>query len=285
MRTLRTIPEIREAVRAERAQGRRIGLVPTMGALHEGHLSLLRRAARECETVVMSLFVNPTQFAPGEDLAAYPRDEAHDAELAAGAGATLMFAPAPAEIYPPGFATEISVAGVSEPLCGAARGPGHFRGVATVVAKLLNIVGPDVAYFGQKDAQQVAVIRRLVRDLDIPVEIVACPIVREADGLAMSSRNVYLGEEDRRRAVGLSRALAAAERAVDSGEREAGAIARAAREELAEHEIDPEYVELVTPDTLTAVETVDGPVLVALAARVGSARLIDNAVLTPTTGK
>jgi pantoate--beta-alanine ligase len=253
-----------------------------MGALHEGHLSLLAAARCECDVVVMSLFVNPTQFSAGEDLASYPRDEAADAELARGAGVDLLFAPAAAEIYPPGFATSIVVTGVSERLEGAARGSGHFDGVATVVTKLFNIVGPDVAYFGQKDAQQAVVIKRLVADLDIPVRIAVCPTVREDDGLARSSRNAYLSERERERAVGLSRALDEARSRIALGERDSGAAAAAARRELAAHQIEPEYLEIVDPETLENVATVDGPVLVAVAAKVGRARLIDNVIASPT---
>lgn len=282
MRTARSIREIRAAVAALRRQGRTVGLVPTMGALHEGHLSLLARAARDCDEVVMSLFVNPSQFAPGEDLDAYPRQEQRDSELAFAAGATLLFAPSSEEIYPDGFATSVEVGGLSETLCGAHRGPQHFRGVATVVTKLLNIVAPDVAYFGQKDAQQAAVIKRLVLDLNIPVRIEVCPTVREPDGLAMSSRNAYLDPADRTRAVGLSRALAAVEQAITAGERDPAKACHAGRKELAAHEIDPEYLELVSPHTLKPVPALEGPVLVAVAARVGPARLIDNTVVTPS---
>jgi pantoate--beta-alanine ligase len=282
MMTLRSIAEVRAAVRASRDAGRSVGLVATMGALHDGHLSLLRRAAADCDEVVMSLFVNPAQFAAGEDLEVYPRDERRDVELAAGAGATLLFAPPATEIYPGGFATSVEVSGLTDTLCAVKRGPDHFRGVATVVTKLLNIVGPDVAYFGQKDAQQAAVIQRLVRDLNMPVRIEICPTVRESDGLAMSSRNAFLGSADRARAVGLSRALAAVEQAVAAGERDPGAVRRLAQQELATHEIEPEYVELVSPETLQPVAAVDGPVLVALAARVGPARLIDNAIVNPS---
>jgi pantoate--beta-alanine ligase len=281
MRTIRSVAALRAALAAARAEQRTIGLVPTMGALHEGHRSLLRRAREDCDVIVMSLFVNPAQFAPGEDLTAYPRDEARDAALAAEIGVDVLFAPGAEEVYPDGFATTVFVSGVSETLCGARRGPEHFRGVATVVTKLLNMVAPDVAYFGQKDAQQAVVIKRLVRDLNIPVRIEVCPTVREPDGLAMSSRNVYLDAEQRERALGLSRALAAAERAAAAGERDAGAIARAAREELAAHDISPEYLELVSPETLEPVDAVDGPVLVAVAAHVGPARLIDNTTVNP----
>jgi pantoate--beta-alanine ligase len=279
MRILRTIAEVRAAVGAARAAGDVVGLVPTMGALHEGHLSLVRRAREGSDLVVVSLFVNPTQFAPGEDLAAYPRTEERDAELAAGAGADILFAPPASEIYPDGFATSIHVAGITEVLCGAHRGAAHFDGVATVVAKLFQIVAPDVAYFGQKDAQQVLVIRRLVRDLDIPVRIQACPIVRESDGLAMSSRNVYLDAAARTRATALNRALDSAEAAVARGETEAPDVLAAARAVLTDAGIEPEYLELRSADDLRELTRVEGTALLAVAAQVGAARLIDNRIL------
>jgi pantoate--beta-alanine ligase len=288
MRTIDTVAELRRAMADVRRAGAgqaTIGLVPTMGALHAGHLSLVERCRADCDVVVMSLFVNPTQFGPAEDLAAYPADMAADSALAAGAGVDVLFAPPVAEVYPDGFATTVTIAGLTDGLCGGHRGPEHFAGVATVVTKLLNMVGPDVAYFGQKDAQQVAVIRRLVRDLDIPVRIEACPTVREPDGLAMSSRNAYLTPDDRARAVGLSAALRAAEAAVAAGERDPRELARVARRRLAEYAIEPEYVELVSPETLEpaggGANDVDGPVLVAVAARVGRARLIDNTIVNP----
>jgi pantoate--beta-alanine ligase len=273
---------VRNTVRSARAGGRTVGLVPTMGALHEGHLSLVRRAREECDEVIVSLFVNPTQFAPHEDLASYPRDPARDSLLAAEAGADLMFAPTAPEVYPDGFATVVSVHGVSEALEGAERGRGHFDGVATVVTKLLNMVGPDVAFFGQKDAQQVAVLRRLVRDLDLPVRLEVCPTVREPDGLAMSSRNVHLSATDRQRAVALSRGLAAARSAARDGQRDAAALAQRARAVMAEHGVRPEYVALVNPDTFAPVSELTGPALLAVAAQVGPARLIDNELLSPT---
>lgn len=280
MRTLRTVAELRAALAQPRRTGRRIGLVPTMGAFHEGHLSLMRRAREDCEEVVVSLFVNPTQFTEGADLAAYPRDEARDAALAAEVGVDLLFAPAPAEIYPGGFATTISVAGVAEPLEGAYRGRAHFDGVATVVAKLFNIVAPEVAYFGQKDVQQTLVIRRLVTDLDLPVRIEVCPIVREPDGLAMSSRNERLDPVQRERATALYRALRAADARAAAGERDPDAIARHARGELERAGVDTEYFELVSAETLAPARDMDGPVLAVVAARVGATRLIDNHTLT-----
>jgi pantoate--beta-alanine ligase len=283
---VRARDELRAALAAPRREGRSIGLVPTMGCLHEGHLSLLRAAREECDVVVMSLFVNPAQFGPGEDLDRYPRDERRDAELAVAAGADLIYAPAVEEVYPEGFATAVEVAGLTEVLDGdpARRGPGHFRGVTTVVAKLFNSVQPDVAYFGQKDAQQLAAIRRMARDLDFPVRIEGLPIVREDDGLAMSSRNAYLGPAGRERAVALSRALAAVERAARAGSL-SDALA-AGRRELDAAGIEPEYLEARDPEDLSAVAVLgDRPVLVAVAARVGAARLIDNVLIDPRAWK
>jgi pantoate--beta-alanine ligase len=251
-----------------------------MGWLHEGHLSLVRAAREECDEVVVSLFVNPTQFDEASDLAAYPRDEARDAVLASEAGADLLFAPMPDEVYPPGFGTEVRVGGpLTEQLEGAHRGPAHFHGVTTVVTKLLNMAQPDVAFFGQKDAQQALVIRRLVRDLDIDVRIEIAPTVREPDGLALSSRNVRLHGDDRRRALALSRALQAAEQAASAGERDAEAIARLARAQMQELQVEPEYLELVDPEDLAPVRAIDGETLVAVAARVGEVRLIDNTTI------
>jgi len=281
MRTVRTVPDLRAALRDARRAERTIGLVPTMGALHEGHLSLVRAARAENDVVVVSLFVNPTQFDEAADLDAYPRDEARDAGAAAAEGADLLFAPSADEVYPPGFATTVRIAGLTEHLEGEHRGVAHFEGVATVVCKLLNMAQPDVAYFGQKDAQQAAVIRQLVRDLDIPVRIAVQPIVREPDGLALSSRNVHLNGADRRRALALRRALDAAAETVAAGERDPHAIERAGRAAMARLGVEAEYVALVRPDDLRPVERVDGDVLVAVAARVGPTRLIDNTVLTP----
>jgi pantoate--beta-alanine ligase len=283
MRIVGTVSELREALRPARREERSIGLVPTMGALHDGHLSLVRAARERCDVVVVSLFVNPAQFDDAADLDAYPRDEARDAELAAAAGADLLFAPAAGVVYPPGFATSVHVAGLTDTLEGEHRGTGHFNGVATVVTKLLNMVGPDIAFFGQKDAQQALVIRRLVADLDLPVRIEVRPTVREPDGLALSSRNVHLRGEDRARALALSSALRAAEAAVAAGEREAGAVARVARAAMAPFAVEPEYLAVVHPDTLAPLDAIDGDgALMAVAARVGSTRLIDNTLLTPT---
>ena len=281
MRVVRTVADVRAAVAESRAQGGVVGLVPTMGAFHEGHLSLIRRAREESDLVVVSLFVNPTQFGANEDLSAYPRDEQRDAELAQEAGADILFAPSVDEVYPDGFATSIHISGITEVLCGAVRGAQHFDGVATVVAKLFGIVAPDAAYFGQKDAQQIVVVRRLVRDLDIPVRIVACPIVREPDGLAMSSRNVYLDADARAQATALNRALTAAQSAVAEGQTDAAPVLAAALAELTAAGIVPEYVELRAPDDLHVLEAIEGPSLLAIAARVGRARLIDNRILEP----
>jgi pantoate--beta-alanine ligase len=231
--------------------------------------------------VVVSLFVNPAQFGPGEDLGAYPRDEPRDRRLAEAAGADVLFAPPSSEVYPPGFATSVAVGGLTEPLEGASRGAAHFRGVTTVVTKLLNMAAPDTAFFGQKDAQQALVIRRLVRDLDLPVEVEVCPTVREPDGLAMSSRNAYLSAGERERAVALSRGLAAAGGTLARGERDARRLLRAARAAMAPFAVEPEYLALVDAETLAPVERLTGPALLAVAARVGRARLIDNVILDP----
>jgi pantoate--beta-alanine ligase len=280
MRTVRTVAELRGVLAGPRAAGRRIALVPTMGALHEGHLSLIRRAREQADVVVVSLFVNPTQFRPNEDLAAYPRDEARDAALAEAEGADLLFAPGVEEVYPDGFATEVRVTGpLTERLEGAARGPEHFHGVTTVVAKLFDMVAPHAAYFGAKDGQQALVIRRMARDLDLPVEIVMSPTVREPDGLAMSSRNAYLDPADRERAVALRRGLDAAEASVAAGEREPARIAAAGRAAMAEFGVEPEYFEIVNTEDLSPLTAIDDEALVAVAARVGRARLIDNTTL------
>jgi pantoate--beta-alanine ligase len=286
MTTVHAVAALRRVLTPARREGKTIGLVPTMGAFHEGHLSLMRRASADCDLVVVSLFVNPAQFGEGEDFAAYPRDPERDAALAREAGVDVLFEPAVEEVYPPGFSTHVELAGVSETLCGgpSGRGPGHFRGVATVVTKLLNACQPDIAYFGAKDFQQSVVIKRLVRDLDMPVRIEVCPIVRDEDGLALSSRNSYLSESDRRRARSLKRALDVAEQAVRGGETSAADIAAAARLELGSAGIEPEYVEVVSAEDLTPLEGVSGrDVLIAVAAKVGGARLIDNVVVEAET--
>jgi pantoate--beta-alanine ligase len=267
-----------EEMRAlRRAAAGTVGLVPTMGAFHAGHHSLMRAARERCDTVVVSLFVNPAQFDEAADLAAYPRDEERDAAEAAELGVDVLYAPPVEEVYPPGFATSVRVEGLSDVLEGAARGRGHFAGVCTVVTKLFNVVAPDIAFFGQKDAQQVAVLRRMVRDLDIPVELAVLPTVREPDGLALSSRNARLSADERQRATALSQALRAAEAAVAAGERDVDAVARVARSAL--DGVEPEYLALVDPDSFEPITTVDGRVLVAVAARIGATRLIDNTII------
>lgn len=276
MRTVRTVAELRADLAGPRRAGRRIGLVPTMGAFHDGHLSLIRRARAECEIVVVSLFVNPRQFDDARDLDGYPRSEREDAARALALGVDVLFAPGRTEVYPAGFATTVAVSGVTDRLEGASRGRSHFDGVTTVVAKLLNMVAPDVAYFGQKDAQQVAVIRRLVRDLDIPVAIEVCPTVRSADGLALSSRNTLLSPGEREQAPSLQRALAAVGAAVASGETDAAAAVRAGIAELDPAAIELEYLELVDDETMEPVTQIDGDVLAVIAARLGRTRLIDN---------
>jgi len=279
MRTVRTIAEMRAFVATARASGRSVALVPTMGAFHDGHLALMRAAGAACDEVVVSLFVNPAQFDEAADLAAYPRDGARDAALAREAGVAVLFAPSAEEIYPDGFATTISVGAVAEPLEGAARGPGHFAGVCTVVAKLLNIVAPDVAFFGQKDAQQVAVLRRMVADLDILVRVEDVPTVREPDGLAMSSRNSRLSPAERERAVALFEGLRAAAAAAADGQHDARRLREAAVAAMGARGVEPEYVALVDADTFATVETASQRVVMAVAARVGATRLIDNLLI------
>jgi pantoate--beta-alanine ligase len=283
VKALRTKAEVREALAPERRAARSIGLVPTMGFLHEGHLSLIRGARERCDVVVVSLFVNPAQFGEGEDLEAYPRDEDRDAQLAAEAGADILWAPETPEVYPEGFATSVAVGGdLTGVLDGdpGRRGPAHFEGVTTVVAKLLNVTQPDVAFFGAKDAQQAVVVRRMAADLDFPVEIAVMPTVREPDGLALSSRNTYLSEAERERALAISRGLRAAEELAGGGERSGRALTDAVDAELRAAGIEPEYVEARDAETLSPVENLNGrPVLLAVAARVGRARLIDNVLI------
>jgi pantoate--beta-alanine ligase len=284
MKTVRTVVELRDALASARRQGSTIGLVPTMGAFHDGHLSLFRAARAECDVVVASLFVNPSQFGQGEDFESYPRDTARDAALAGQEGVDLLLIPSLREVYPPGFSTTVEVAGLSETLCGAPgrRGAAHFRGVTTIVAKLLNMCQPDVAYFGAKDFQQARVIDRMVRDLDMPVRIEVCATVRERDGLALSSRNAYLSDLDRRRALSLKRALDAAEQAIRDGVTSAPEVVMAARSELDSAGVEPEYVEVVSAHDLRPLDEIGGDeVLIAIAASVGKARLIDNVVVAP----
>jgi len=279
MRVIRTIAELRAWSREARASDKPIGLVPTMGALHEGHLSLVRAAKAASGAVAVSIFVNPTQFGPNEDFALYPRTFEADCELLSAEGVDVVFAPAPEEMYPPDSTTFVEVGGMSERLDGASR-PGHFRGVATIVAKLLIAAEPDRAFFGQKDAAQVAVLRRMVADLGLPVELVVCPIVRERDGLAMSSRNRYLNPQQRRQALVLSRAVDAAERLAASGEIRSEFMIDAAREVLAtEPEVRVDYVAAVDWATLKPVEIMGPGSLFAVAAFVGETRLIDNFVV------
>jgi len=285
MRTVRSVTDLRAALSSVRRDGLTIGLVPTMGALHDGHLSLIARAREHCDRVVVSLFVNPSQFNEPADLDRYPRREQDDAALVAAAGADLLFAPPGEEVYPPGFSTAVEVLGLTERLEGAARGPDHFRGVATVVTKLLCMAMPDVAYFGQKDAQQLVVIRRLVRDLNLPVRVEGLPTVREPDGLAMSSRNALLTGEERARARALPSALAAARELAATGERSADALLEAARAAMRALGVEPEYVALVDPNTFEPLAALEGASLLALAARIGEVRLIDNDLLEPAAAQ
>jgi pantoate--beta-alanine ligase len=275
----RTVAEVREAVREARAAGKTVALVPTMGYLHEGHLSLLDEARARADVVMMSIFVNPLQFGPAEDLDRYPRDLDRDLALAATRGTELVFAPAAAEMYPHGEpAVQVVPGPLAERLCGAAR-PGHFRGVLTVVAKLFGIFQPDVAVFGQKDLQQATLIRRMVDDLDIPVRVEVAPIVREPDGLAMSSRNVYLSKTERERSLALSRGLGRALALWSGGEADAATLRAALWKEMAAPGVEPEYAEVVDPRTLERVERAVPGTVMAVAARVGRTRLIDNAIL------
>jgi pantoate--beta-alanine ligase len=286
MQIARTIAGVRAAVAALRAQGKTdggacIGLVPTMGALHAGHLSLVRAARSACDAVVATIFVNPTQFGPNEDFSKYPRTFDADCELLRAEGVDVLFAPAVEEMYPPGAMTLVAVEPIGDRLDGASR-PGHFRGVATVVAKLFHIVAPNQAFFGQKDAAQVAVLRRMVRDLDFDLELVVCPTVREADGLAMSSRNRYLSEEDRGRALVLRRTLRHIEAAIEEGELDSAQLVDRGLSVLAEEpEVRLDYLRIVDPETLEDLPGVEGGALVAIAAQVGPARLIDNVVIPP----
>lgn len=279
MRVIRAVEELRAAVGDARGSGKRVGLVPTMGAFHEGHLSLMRRARAASGFVVVSLFVNPTQFNETADLDRYPRDEPRDAAMADAQDVDILFAPPASVIYPAGFMTTVEVASLAEPLEGVVRGAQHFRGVATVVTKLLNMVQPDDVYFGQKDAQQALIIRRLVRDLDLPVRVEICPTIREPDGLAMSSRNVLLDADSRSRATALSRALFAIERAARVGECRVAVLLDHARAILDAGHIIPEYLSAVDAGTLSPVETLDRETLVAIAARFGAVRLIDNVLI------
>ena len=282
MNVLTTVSEVRAFRAGAGGPGNSLGLVPTMGALHAGHLSLVARARRENGRTLASIFVNPTQFGENEDLAAYPRTPENDLRLLESLGVDAVWTPSPEEVYPHGFQTFVTVDDVSAPLEGARR-PGHFRGVATVVAKLFNVFQPDRAYFGQKDAQQVAVIRRMAADLSFPVDVVVCPTIREADGLALSSRNVNLSPAERRAAPVLNRALLAASAAFESGERDAERLRDVVSETLAAEPLArPDYVSVADAVTLLELERVAGPALVSLAVRFGGTRLIDNVVLGGT---
>jgi pantoate--beta-alanine ligase len=278
---VRTVAELRAAVAAARAAGKTIGFVPTMGALHEGHAALVAASAGECGFTVVSIFVNPTQFGPKEDFAKYPRMLEADAALCGGRGAQLIFAPANDEVYPPGHATFVEPGGVAEPLEGTFR-PGHFRGVATVVLKLFNMVAPDAAFFGRKDYQQLLVIKQMARDFDLPIRIVACPTVREADGLALSSRNAYLKPDERRAALAISRSLRRAEELVAAGERDMWKVRDAIQSILsAEKLVRPQYAVVADAQTLAEPAVIDRPCVALVAAFVGTTRLIDNCLLNP----
>ena len=279
-----TVSELRQVLADVRRQGKRIGLVPTMGALHEGHLSLVRASQGECDFTVVSVFVNPSQFGPGEDFEKYPRTLNADLDALTTCGVELAFSPSPDEVYRPDHATWVEIAGVAEPLEGVCR-PGHFRGVATIVLKLFNMVAADAAYFGQKDYQQVAVIRQMVRDLNVPIEVCVCPIVREADGLAMSSRNQYLSRAARQRALVLWKSLQAASTLVAGGESNASVVKQRMQEVIAtadDAQID--YIALADPDTLEPVEEITATTVAALAVKIENTRLIDNCLLRPGKG-
>jgi pantoate--beta-alanine ligase len=281
MQILNTIQQVRDWVAAERHAGRAIHFVPTMGYFHEGHLSLMRRAKADGGAVIVSIFVNPLQFGPHEDFERYPRDFERDRQMAESVGVDAIFYPDVREMYPPDFQTEVRVKGLSQPLCGRSR-PGHFEGVATVVLKLFNIVTPDRAYFGEKDYQQLRIIQQMARDLNLPVQIVPCPIVREPDGLAMSSRNAYLSHEERQAATVLYRSLMWAREQMQAGEQDAVRIQRGVYEMLAREPLAQiDYVELVDAETLQPVNRIERPTLLALAVYFGKARLIDNTVLIP----
>ena len=281
MRIVRSISELRVALKALRESGQSIGFVPTMGFLHEGHGSLIRQSTARCDATVVSVFVNPSQFGPSEDLALYPRDLERDQNLCLRLGVTILFMPEPQEVYPTGFATSITVGDMGDLLCGQFR-PGHFRGVATVVAKLFSMVQPDLAFFGQKDLQQTAILQRMVKDLNLPVDILVVPTVRESDGLALSSRNTYLSPENRQRALGISRGLLGAEKAFKAGERDAETLVALVQAELAKLD-QIQYCQVVDPLTLDALAgSITRPAAIVVAVLVGKTRLIDNILLSPT---
>ena len=279
MEKVYTVKEVREQVKAWRREGLTVGLVPTMGYLHEGHASLIKKAVEQNDKVVVSVFLNTTQFGPTEDLEAYPRDFEADCKLCESIGAAMVFHPEPSEMYAPDFCTWVDMDVLSKTLCGKSR-PIHFRGVCTVVSKLFNIVTPDRAYFGQKDAQQLAIIRRMVRDLNMDIEIVGCPIVREEDGLAKSSRNTYLSEDERKAALVLSRSLKEGRKLVDAGEKDAAKVKKTITDIIEKEALAKiDYVEVVDWNTLEPVEKIDGPVLTAIAVYIGKTRLIDNFIV------
>lgn len=276
MKLVHTVNEVREQVKEWKKEGLTVGLVPTMGFLHEGHQSLIAASVKENDRTVVSVFVNPTQFGPNEDFEAYPRDIEKDRALCESTGADLIFNPEPEEMYPEGFCTYTNITGLSDALCGKSR-PIHFKGVCTVVSKLFNIVGADKAYFGEKDAQQLAIIRRMVRDMNIPVEIVGCPIIREEDGLAKSSRNTYLNPEERKAALILSKAVFAGKDMVENGEKSAEKIVSSMKEIIKSEPLaEIDYVEMVDMNTMKNIDAVEGAVLCAIAVKIGKTRLIDN---------
>ena len=276
MKIIKSIQEIKNIITDEKSKGKSIGFVPTMGYLHDGHLSLMKRAKEENDVVVISIFVNPIQFGQGEDYEVYPRDIERDSKLAESVGVDYIFAPEVKEMYPEGYNTFVEVLGVTDKLCGASR-PGHFKGVTTVVTKLFNIVTPDKAYFGQKDAQQVYVIKQMVRDLNMNVKIISCPIVREHDGLALSSRNTYLLEEERKQALVLSKSLFWAKDMINKGERNAKTLIEGIKSMINEMPLaDIDYVKIIDYDTFKEVEELKGNILIALAVKIGKTRLIDN---------
>ncbi len=281
MKIVTTVEGVREQVKAWRKEGKTVGLVPTMGYLHEGHKSLIDRAVKENDEVVVSVFVNPMQFGPTEDLDSYPRDLAADAKLCEAAGASIIFHPEPEEMYKDGFCSFVDMSGLTNALCGLSR-PVHFRGVCTVVTKLFNIVTPDRAYFGEKDAQQLAVVKRMVRDLNMPLEIVGCPIIREAAGLAKSSRNAYLPPEARQQALVLSKSIFLGKKMVEDGERDPAKVKSAMREVINQAPLaEIDYVEIVDVNTMKSLDTIKGDILCAIAVKMGSyARLIDNFMMT-----
>jgi pantoate--beta-alanine ligase len=279
MKILNTVTEVREYIKEQKKKGLSIGLVPTMGYLHEGHLSLIKKSTEKNDITVISIFVNPTQFSPNEDLDKYPRDFERDSKVAMENGVDVLFYPSVSELYPENFQTYITVENLSKHLCGKSR-PTHFRGVTTIVSKLFHIVTPDNAYFGQKDAQQYFVLRRMVQDLNFDINLVMCPIIREKDGLAMSSRNVYLNKEERRQALCLNQSLKEAEEIVAKGEKDAKIIADFIKETIEKNDLaNIDYIEVVDTETLESVQKIEGRILIALAVKFGNTRLIDNIII------